>query len=109
MNPGTTSTPRLRGPRTCLAPIDAPPPLAPPRTARLAVLLYGVLCYALTLAAFAYSAGFLGNFLTPTRLDAPATGRLAPALAIDLLLLALFGLQHSVMARPWFKRWWTRA
>ena len=109
MTLGTTTSPRLHATRTCLAPPDAPAPRVAPPGARLAVLAYGVLCYALTLAAFAWTAGFLGNFLVPTRLDAPASGPVGPALAIDLALVALFGIQHSVMARPWFKRWWTRA
>lgn len=75
---------------------------------RLAILLYGSLCYLLSLASFAYAVGFIGGFLTPTRLDAPAQGSLASALAIDVGLLALFALQHSGMARPRFKRWLTR-
>jgi protein-S-isoprenylcysteine O-methyltransferase Ste14 len=50
----------------------------------------------------------VGNVLTPTRLDAPARGSLGPAIAINLLLLSVFAAQHSIMARPWFKRWWTR-
>ena len=91
--------------RTCLAPGR---PAAPGRGARLGALAYGVLCYALTLAAFAYLAGFLGNFLAPTRLDAPGAGSAGVALAVDLALVALFAVQHSVMARPGWKRLWTR-
>jgi protein-S-isoprenylcysteine O-methyltransferase Ste14 len=75
---------------------------------RLLLLTYGVLCYTLSLASFLYAVGFIGGFLTPTRLDGPAQGPLAPALAIDGGLLALFALQHSGMARPTFKRWLTR-
>jgi protein-S-isoprenylcysteine O-methyltransferase Ste14 len=75
---------------------------------RLPLLTYGVLCYALSLATFLYAVGFIGGFLTPTRLDDPAHGSLAAALAIDGGLLALFALQHSGMARPRFKRWLTR-
>src|SRR6516164_9904163 len=75
---------------------------------RQLLLTYGVLCYTLSLATFLYAVGFIGGFLTPTRLDGPAHGSLAAALAIDGGLLALFALQHSGMARPGFKRWLTR-
>ncbi|MFO0963983.1 MAG: NnrU family protein [Gemmataceae bacterium] len=75
---------------------------------RLLLLAYGSLCYAATLAILLYAVGFIGGFLTPTRLDDPRQGSLVAALAIDLGLLTLFALQHSGMARPAFKRWLTR-
>ena len=75
---------------------------------RLLLLTYGTLCYVLSLATFLYAVGFVGGFLTPTRLDGPRRGSLAAALAIDVGLLALFAVQHSGMARPGFKRWLTR-
>ncbi len=75
---------------------------------RVLALTYGVLAYALFLAVFVYACGFVGNLGTPTALDGPAEGSPLTALAVDLGLLALFALQHSVMARPAFKRWWTR-
>jgi len=105
LSPSPTSRPRAV--RTCLAPLDVAPEPAG-RAARLGVLLYGVLSYVITLAAFAWLAGFLGNLLTPVQLDAPGSGPLGTALAVDLALVALFGVQHSVMARPWFKAWWAR-
>src|SRR5690349_11064332 len=74
----------------------------------MGALAYGILSYGLMLAVFIYSIGFIGGFLTPTSLDGPASGPLWRALAIDLGLLGLFAVQHSVMARPTFKRWWTR-
>ena len=77
-------------------------------TRRLLLLTYGILCYALFLATFLYAVGFVGGFLTPTRLDGPRQGSVAAALAIDAALLALFAVQHSGMARPGFKRWLTR-
>jgi protein-S-isoprenylcysteine O-methyltransferase Ste14 len=75
---------------------------------RIATLIYGVLCYALFLGVFLYSIGFVGGFLTPTTLDGVPTRPLGVSLAIDLGLLAAFAVQHSGMARPAFKRWWTK-
>ena len=71
-------------------------------------LAYGILSYGVFLGVFVYAVGFIGGFVTPTRLDGPATRPLWQALAINLGLLGLFAIQHSVMARPAFKRWWTR-
>jgi protein-S-isoprenylcysteine O-methyltransferase Ste14 len=75
---------------------------------RILVLLYGVINYACFLGVFLYAVGFIGGFLTPTRLDGARQTSLVEALAIDALLILLFGLQHSIMARPWFKESWTR-
>jgi protein-S-isoprenylcysteine O-methyltransferase Ste14 len=55
-----------------------------------------------------YAIGFIGGFLTPTRLDGPLAGPIDEALAVNAVLILLFGLQHSIMARPWFKALWTR-
>ena len=73
-----------------------------------AAFIYGVASYGLFLGVFLYAIGFIGGFLTPTKLDGVATLPFWQALAIDLGLLSLFAVQHSVMARPAFKRWWTR-
>jgi protein-S-isoprenylcysteine O-methyltransferase Ste14 len=71
--------------------------------------LYGLLVYMFFLATFAYAIGFVGNLpLLPTTIDSGANGPLVEALAVDLALLGLFAVQHSVMARRSFKRWWTR-
>ncbi len=75
---------------------------------RIGIFFYGLTCYAVSMAVFAYAAGFIGGFITPTLLDGAPGRPLPEALAIDLGLLALFALQHSIMARPAFKRWWTR-
>ena len=75
---------------------------------RVAVFAFGVVSYATFLATFLYALAFVGGFLVPTTLDGAASLPFGVALAIDLGLLALFALQHSVMARPAFKRAWTR-
>lgn len=68
---------------------------------------YGVFCHLLFLAVYVVFAGFVGNFVVPRSIDsAPADG--LRGAAIDLLLLGLFAVPHSVMARPWFKRVWTK-
>lgn len=69
---------------------------------------YGTFCYLIFLATFLYAIGFIGNFGVPTTLDGAATKPLAIGIAIDAGLLMLFAVQHSVMARKWFKEWWTR-
>jgi protein-S-isoprenylcysteine O-methyltransferase Ste14 len=75
---------------------------------RVLVLMYGIACYAAFFATFLYAIGFLGNFGVPKSIDSGPGGSLVTALAVDGALLAIFALQHSVMARPWFKKAWTR-
>ena len=75
---------------------------------RVAVLVYGFACYTVGLVALVYGVGFIGGFFTPTMLDGVPDRPLGQAVAIDLLLLVLFSLQHSGMARPVFKKWWTQ-
>jgi protein-S-isoprenylcysteine O-methyltransferase Ste14 len=69
---------------------------------------YGALCYAVFLAAFLYAIGFVGNIAVPRGVDRGVVAPIGQAVAVNVLLLALFAIQHSVMARPAFKRWWTR-
>jgi protein-S-isoprenylcysteine O-methyltransferase Ste14 len=75
---------------------------------RIAFFAYGVVCYAIFFATFLYAIGFIGGFGVPTTLDGASRGSLARGMAVDAGLLALFAIQHSVMARRWFKQRWTR-
>jgi len=75
---------------------------------RSLVFLYGVVSYAVFFATYLYAIGFVGNFLVPRSIDSAPAGEFAVSLLIDLGLLLAFAVQHSVMARPAFKRWWTR-
>jgi len=75
---------------------------------RTLILLYGVATYAFFLAVFVYTIGFVGGFVVPKHIENGTLTGTASAIAVDVLLLALFAIQHTVMARPAFKRWWTR-
>src|SRR6185436_912243 len=75
---------------------------------RIAFFVYGSLSYLIFLGTFLYAIGFIGNFGVPRTLDGALSGPLALAFAVDVALLTLFAVQHSVMARKWFKDWWTR-
>jgi methanethiol S-methyltransferase len=75
---------------------------------RIAAFGYGVVCYGVFFATLLYAIGFLGNFGVPRSIDSGTNGSVVAALLTDAALLAAFALQHSIMARPWFKRVWTR-
>ena len=75
---------------------------------RVLYFAYGCFAYLLFLATFLYAIAFVGGFAVPKTLDGTADASLLTALAIDTVLLGVFAIQHSVMARPWFKQRWTQ-
>lgn len=75
---------------------------------RYLVVGYGAAAYLLFLGAFLYLVAFLGNFWVPRTVDHGLSSPIGEAVVVNLVLLGLFGVQHSVMARPGFKAWWTR-
>ena len=75
---------------------------------RFVALLYGLAAYALFFVSFVYAVGFVSGILVPKTIDDGAVVPLTEALIVNLLLMSLFAVQHSVMARQQFKRWWTQ-
>lgn len=75
---------------------------------RVAILLYGIVCYVLFLVAFLYAMGFEANAFVPKGIDDGEPGPVVPSIIINVLLLSVFAVQHTIMARPAFKKWWTK-
>jgi methanethiol S-methyltransferase len=77
-------------------------------TSRAIILLYGIATYLFFLAVFVYTIGFVAGFVVPKHIENGLLVEPLSAVLVDVVLLALFAIQHSVMARPAFKRWWTQ-
>ena len=75
---------------------------------RLIALVYGMVCYAFFFVTFLYAIAFVEDFPVPRTIDAGLRAPITEALVINMVLMALFAIQHSVMARPQFKAWWTQ-
>ncbi|MGZ5804663.1 MAG: methanethiol S-methyltransferase, partial [Xanthobacteraceae bacterium] len=75
---------------------------------RIIALLYGIVCYAITVATLLYAIGFVENLPVPKSIDTGETASLLVAIAVNLVVMSIFAIQHSVMARKGFKNWWTQ-
>lgn len=72
------------------------------------IFIYGIVSYVVFLASFLYAIGFMGELLVPKSINSGVESGITESIVINLILLSLFAVQHSVMARPAFKKWWTK-
>ena len=78
------------------------------KIARISAFIYGIVCYIIFFGTFLYAIAFVGNLIVPRSMDSAVNTSLTNAFVINFSLLGIFGLQHSLMARQWFKDWWTQ-
>jgi len=71
-------------------------------------VLYGIVCYAVFFISFLYAIGFVGNIVVPKPIDSGSGSSIIQALIVNMVLLGLFAIQHTIIARPAFKAWWTK-
>ena len=75
---------------------------------RVLGFIYGVIAYAGFMAWMVYMIGFLGHFAVPKSVDSGSVGPVGTAIFVNFLMILIFGIQHTIMARPAFKQWWTQ-
>lgn len=75
---------------------------------KLVAFLYGIVAYLVFAVVIVYSLGFVSGLVVPKTIDSGSAGQLVESVVINLVLMTIFALQHSVMARPQFKKWWTK-
>jgi methanethiol S-methyltransferase len=107
-HPATVAIPFLSEPETMMTQTQTIGPVPRSRIFRLAAFLYGLVAYLVFFVAFLYAVGFVSGLVVPKTIDSGRVSSTVEALIVNLLLMTLFAVQHSLMARKQFKQWWTQ-